>query len=399
VLNQTDQIDHRLSQRAIEPAVRVNFQPLYRESDSHGVPRPHIPVAAFGEANQQSKSLENVEYDDSSIIIIDDDVDNSGGGLDDFPELDRRLESNVWEVRLVPTIDVRDEVDGLESLFDLPLAITASPPASLFEEIAVADLPAFVIETDETEILRDIEVKGADHSEFARSEVDRDSSTHRPQATKTRELAVHQSYREAATEIEQLISRYAVKRILFAIAEDNLASHPTKYREYSTSFAYPIALALANDRRILLVDLASNSMCSDYGLAAGWGSSGIVQGICSPAEAVIATPCPRIDLLPRGELNAHHVEGVLLDSIRLATAINSLSREYDLVLITEAANALSKQSRLARAIDLALLLAPLGAVMIESLVGDRAHLEAIGIRPAGALLIDSSLRATFKTAN
>jgi hypothetical protein len=156
-----------------------------------------------------------------------------------------------------------------------------------------------------------------------------------------------------------------------------------------TSFTYPLALALSAERRVLLVDLVSNDVCLDLGFKSGAGILGIAWGNKSPAEAVLATASPHVDLLPFGAVECCQQTARSLDSVRLATAITTLAREYDLVLITAGIESFIEQFRLARAIDLGILAAPAGATSVEAISSSCARLESIGIKPAGILLLDS----------
>ena len=177
-----------------------------------------------------------------------------------------------------------------------------------------------------------------------------------------------------------------------------MTSHEPTHRDLSlsksvTSFTYPLALALSADRRVLAVDLVSNDVCLELGFQSGAGIMGVACGRLSPAEAVLATASPQVDLLPFGAVEFEQNTERSLDFVRLVTAIATLAREYDLVLITVGIEFLIEEFRLARTIDLAVLAAPSATTTVESIKSACARLESIGIQPAGILLLDSASRA------
>ncbi len=160
-----------------------------------------------------------------------------------------------------------------------------------------------------------------------------------------------------------------------------------------TRFAYPLALALSAERRVLLVDLVSNDACLELGFQSGAGVLGIAGGQMSPAETVLATASPQVDLLPLGAVECEQQSVRLLDSVRLATAIITFARVYDLVLITAGFDDVLEKSRLARAIDLAVLAVPAATNSADEIKAACTRLELIGIKPEGILLLDNPSRA------
>jgi Mrp family chromosome partitioning ATPase len=384
----------------VNPSARLEERRPFCERAAHGVPRPHISVATFAKAERGSaldadhfRLTEDVDYDDSAIIVIEDES-NDPVVRDDQVDPTASLDLEHSPIELWQESQGRPDVHASQALTE-PIILANMPDESaayLMQEMACGDtsFAPLVIQSDETAALAEVEERNSVDSHLERNagEPEPEALVQGPSFTATRELPLRRCYREASSEIDRLIVDSAAKRVLIAITGQR---DPSGASEFSAVFAFPLALALAQNRRVLLMDMVSNATCEEVGLDAGPGVLGIVSGICTPPEALRPTPSPQVDLLPRGDTDCVTRNDVSLDSIRLSTAINALSREYDLVLIIAAADALTARSRLSRTIDVAMIAAPLGAVTTEAIADDCAHLKSIGLHPAGVLILDCSI--------
>jgi hypothetical protein len=336
---------------------------------------------------------EEIDYDDSAIIVIEEEKDEAVAH-DALLEPAEFSKSGTSPSALGQPIQDGPDAHARQFAAEPLIAIFWTERAHCVtpETATAATGPSFaplVIRSDETAAIADVENRRlVDEPELQ-------SPGQGQPPNGPRNLPIRHCFREAASEIKRLIEVNAAKRILIAIACEYSSSQRDESvaTNFSAAFAFPLALALANDRRILLVDLVSNATCEEVGLEAGPGVLGIISGVCTPAEAVRPTSSPQVDLLSYGYAGAGRSNSVALDSIRLSTAIRSLSREYDLVLIIAAAAAVTGRSRLSDTTDIVLLTAPLGAVTMAAIAEDCTHLKSNGLHPAGVLLLDCSTSA------
>jgi hypothetical protein len=388
----------------VHPSARVEERSPF-EWNAHRVPRPHIPVAAFADAGRYSPNTgdcdpvsEDFDYDDSAIIVIEDDSDEPVTP-DDISEPSASWDSAMLSIEVGQASQRCPDAHAWHCVAETTIVVVLAETAHCVTQ-ETADgtgevgFSPVVIQSDETDELTEVEgrISIGRRSTFNVGEAVAASPIHGSSITTRRDLPIRGCYRKAASEIERLIKAKEAKRTLIAISGQDSSGQRDKYSasEFSAAFAFPLAIALAQNRRLLLVDLVSNATCDEVGLDAGPGVSGLVSGICTPDEAVRPTPSPQVDLLPHGDTDCRPNSGLSLDSIRLSTAMSSLSREYDLVLIIAAADAVTGRSRFSETIEIALLAAPLSAVTMEAIAEDCARLKSIGLHPAGVLMLDCS---------
>ena len=417
MVNTPQQIDrcNQAPDWTLVATVSQSVLPLsHRESAPQCVPRPHIPLSAFVDTDEAGalgdKAVYEDEYDDSAIIVVED------GDGESQPEFDTPLETSqaLDEVEshsedgrpfsCHSTLEECAEGQPLASQLNLSLSILVTDqPRILGQETAMppiesSGITSFAVRTDEAAELLEHTATEIIDQPFNQTNkgIEREYlADQQPQAI-SRNLPIQECYREAAAVLERLIDSKAAKTVLMVVThcdEPEQTRRDLSLGVSVTRFTFPLALALSAKRRVLLVDLVSNDVCLDLGFRSGAGILGVACGRLSPAEALLATASPQVDLLPFGAVEFEQNTERSLDSVRLATAITTLARGYDLVLIMAAFDSLIEEFRWARTIDVAVLAAPCGAISVNAVKAACKRLELIGIQPAGILLLDSASRA------
>jgi len=159
--------------------------------------------------------------------------------------------------------------------------------------------------------------------------------------------------------------------------------------EGKTSVAVQLAMSLArstnNSTLLLDGDMRSPNLHDIFDVKLTPGLTKVLEGKTSIEEAIIATSCPALDLLPAGKLvnNPHQ----LLGNGALAALLQSIAEKYRYVVIdTPPVLAASESLMLAKMADASLVCVLRDVSRIDQVKKAYQRLQIAGGKPVGLVL-------------